>query len=351
LPQVSSPALSIPAFETYATFARLERNMRRREFLKNFCGAAAAIPTAAYAQQSAAPAHRIGVLAQDMQPGLLEAFRDELNKVGYVEGTSIIIELRNAAGRNELLPAFAEELLRLKAEVIVTVNTPAAQAAKKATQTVPVVMMRVADPVKSGLVTSLSRPGGNVTGLSFMPDALGPKGVELMKEILPDVTRMAALYQGDNTGAVVIVDEVERKGQELGLEFVRLPVHEPKDYVPAFEKAAAANCKALFVMDDGAITKHRQEILELAAKQRLPVVSIYKDFAQSGGLIAYGPNLDIVYRRAAHFVDKLLKGERASNLPIEQPVIFDLVINRRTAKTLGIKIAQPVLVRADEVIE
>jgi putative tryptophan/tyrosine transport system substrate-binding protein len=325
--------------------------MRRREFLRNLCGAAVALPTAAYAQQSTAPAHRIGVLAQDLQPGLLETFRDELHKLGYVEGTGITIELRNAAGRNELLPAFAAELLRLKVQAIVAVNTPAAQAAKKATQTVPVVMMRVADPVKSGLVTSLSHPGGNVTGLSFMPDALGPKGVELMHEMLPNVTLMAALYQGDNAGAVVIVDEVERKGQQLGLEFVRLPVHEPKDYVPGFEKAAAANCKALFVMDDGAITKHRQEIIELATNYRLPVVSIYSDFAKSGGLIAYGPNLDIVYRRAAHYVDKLIKGERASELPVEQPVMFDLVINRRTANALGIQIAQPVLVRADEVIE
>ena len=325
--------------------------MRRREFLKTFGGATAAIPIAAHAQNSTTPAHRIGVLAQDLQPGLLETFRDELHKLGYVEGTGITIELRNAAGRNDLLPAFTEELLRLKVEVIVAVNTPAAQAAKNATQTVPVVMMRVADPVKSGLVTNLSRPGGNVTGLSFMPDALGPKGIELMHEMLPDVARMAALYQGDNAGSVVVVEEVEHKGHQLGLEFVRLPVHESKDYAPAFEKAATANCKALFVMDDGAITKHRQEILELAAKYRLPVVSIYSDFAKSGGLIAYGPNLDIVYRRAAHFVDKLIKGERASDLPVEQPVMFDLVINRRTAKTLGIKIAQPVLVRADEVIE
>jgi putative ABC transport system substrate-binding protein len=325
--------------------------MKRREFLKKFGGVAAAIPVADYAQSSRAPAHRIGVLAQDLQPGLIETFRDELHNLGYVEGTSIIIELRNAAGRNDLLSPFAEELLRLKVEVIVAVNTPAAQAAKKATQTVPVVMMRVADPVKSGLVTSLAHPGGNVTGVSFMPDALGPKGVELMHEILPDLTRMAALYQGDNAGSVVVVDEVERKGGQLGLEFVRLPVHEQKDYAPAFEKATSANCNALFVMDDGAITKHRQDILELATKHRLPVVSIYSDLAKSGGLIAYGPNLDVVYRRAAHFVDKLIKGERVSDLPVEQPVTFDLVINQRTAKALGIKIAQPVLVRADEVIE
>ena len=237
-------------------------------------------------------------------------------------------------------------------EVIVAVNTPAAQVAKRATQTIPIVMMRVADPVKSGLVASLARPGGNVTGLSFMPDALGPKGVELLHEILPNITTMAALYRGDNAGAVVIVDEVVRKGEQLGLKFVRIPVqNDSKDYVTAFETANRANCQALFVMDDGAITADRQEILDLAARHALPVVSIYKDFAKSGGLVAYGPNLSIVYRRAAHFVDKLIKGERAADLPVEQPVIFDVVINLRTAKTLGITIPQSALIRADEVIE
>jgi len=325
--------------------------MRRREFVKLLSYAPAAVSLAAYAQQSVTPAHRIGVLAQDLQPGLLETFRDELRKVGYVEGADVSIELRNAAGRSDRLPALAEELLRLKVDVIVAINTPAAQAAKKASQTIPVVMMRVADPVKSGLVASLARPGGNVTGLSFMPDTLGPKGVELLHEILPKVTRMAALYQGDNAGAVVIVDEVVRKGEQLGLNFTRAPVRDPKDYPDAFAALAGANCEALFVMDDGAVTQHRKDILELAAKRALPVVSIYKDFAKSGGLLAYGPNLDIVYRRAAHFVDKLIKGERASDLPVEQPVIFDLVINLRTAKGLGITIPQPVLIRADEVIE
>jgi ABC-type uncharacterized transport system substrate-binding protein len=245
----------------------------------------------------------------------------------------------------------AQELLGLKVEAIVGVNTPAVQAAKKATQTVPIVMMRVADPVKSGLVASLRRPGGNVTGLSFMPDALGPKGVELLHEVLPSVKRIAALYQGNNPGAIVIVDEVVRKGERLGLNFVRVPVHDPKEYANAFEIASTAKSEALFVMDDGAITSHREKILELAVRRALPVVSIYKDFARSGGLIAYGPNLDIVYRRAAHFVDKLIKGGQASDLPVEQPVIFDVVINQRTAKALGIVIPQSVLIRADEVIE
>jgi putative ABC transport system substrate-binding protein len=149
----------------------------------------------------------------------------------------------------------------------------------------------------------------------------------------------------------VIVDEVIRKGEQLGLNFVRVPVHDPKEDANAFEIASTAKSEALFVMDDGAITGHRKEILELAIRRALPVVSIYKDFARSGGLIAYGPNLDIVYRRAAHFVDKLIKGDQASDLPVEQPVIFDVVINQRTAKALGIIIPESVLIRADEVIE
>ncbi len=328
-------------------------NLRRRQLLAFFSGAVAVSPFAmVHAQQPATPLHRIGILAQEVQPGLMEAFRNELRKLGYVEGTDISIELRDAAGQNERLAALAEELLKLRVEVIVAVNTPAAQVAKKATQTVPIVMMRVADPVKSGLVASLARPSGNVTGLSFMPEALGPKGVEMLHRVLPKVTRMAALYRGDNPGAVVIVDEVIRKAEPLGLKFLRAPVQSGShDIARAFDLADNAKSQAIFVMDDGAITAKRQEVLHLAAVRQMPVVSIYKDFAKSGGLIAYGPKLDIVYRRAAHFVDKLLKGERAGDLPIEQPAIFDVVVNLRTAKTLGIAIPETILVGADEVIE
>ncbi len=322
--------------------------MRRREFVALF-GSAVAWPVAVRAQQKRA--RRVGILSQDLQPDLLETFRDELRKLGYVEGSDVSIELRNAAGHNERLPALVEELMRLKVEVIVAVNTPAAQAAKKATRTVPIVIMRVADPVRSGLVASLARPGGNVTGLSFMPDALGPKGVELLHEIIPKTTRMAALYQGNNAGAVLIVDDVERKGAQIGLKFVRLPVHDENDFANAFEIASRAGSEALFVMDDGAVTKRRSQILELAAKHALPVVSIYRDFAVAGGLIAYGPNLNVVYRRAADYVHKLLKGEPAHSLPVEQPVDFDLVINMKTAKTLGLTISQSVLIRANEIIE
>ncbi len=322
--------------------------LSRRTFL---VGTPLLAATLAARAQQAQSTRRIGVLAQDLQPGLLETFRDELGKLGYREGSGISIELRNAAGHNERLPTLVEELLRLKVDVIVAINTPAAQAAKNATRTVPIVMMRVADPVKSGLVPSLAHPGGNVTGLSFMPDALGPKGVELLRETLPKTSRLAALYQGDNAGAVVIVNEVVRKGEQLGLKFVRLPVRDPNDYAGAFEAASRARSEALFVMDDGAITKHRRQILDLAARNNLPVVSIYRDFAVSGGLIAYGPSLNVVYRRAAEYVDMLLKGEAASDLPVEQPTKFDLVINLKTAKALGITFPQTVLLRADEVIQ
>ncbi|HZP68971.1 MAG TPA: ABC transporter substrate-binding protein [Pseudolabrys sp.] len=306
-------------------------------------------PVAARAQQKRA--YRIGVLSQDLQPGLLETFRDELQKRGYAEGKDVTIELRNAAGHNERLPALAEELLRTNVDVIVAVNTPAALAAQKATRSVPVVMMRVADPVRSGLIDSLARPGGNITGLSFMPEALGPKGVELLHEMLPDITRMAALYQGHNPGAVIIIDDVERKGAQLGLKFVRLPVKGEPDLAGAFETATKEKAQALFVMDDGAMTEQRQRIVALATRHGLPVVSIYRDFAAAGGLIAYGPNLDVVYRRAAVYVDKLIKGASASSLPVEQPVNFYLAINVKAAKALGLTIPQSIQVRADEIIE
>ena len=235
--------------------------------------------------------HRIGVLAQDLQPGLLETLRDELTRLGHIEGRNMTIAVRNAAGRSDRLPAMVDELLRVKVEVIVAVNTPAAQAAKKATSTIPIVIMRVADPVAQGLVTSLTRPGGNVTGLSFMPDELGAKGIQLLHEVLPSLTQVAALYKADNPGALLVVTETERRSMQLGLHFLRLPIRDPSDLPGAFQAATRARIEALFVMDDGAMTKHRKQLLELAARHSLAVVSIYKDFAEAGGFIAYGPSL------------------------------------------------------------
>jgi putative ABC transport system substrate-binding protein len=323
--------------------------MRRRDFI-TLVGAAAVLPLVCTAPQ-AAPTHRIGILAQDLQPGLLETFRDELQSLGYIEGRDISFEVRNAAGISDRLPALAEDLLRLKVDVIVAVNTPAARAAKEATKSVPIVIMRVADPVKSGLVASLARPGANVTGLSFMPDELGAKGIELLREALPGISRMGALYQGDNPGALVVINAVESRGSELGLKVRRLPVIDPKDYAETFETARNDRIQALFVDDDGAITKQRGLILDLAVKHALPVVALYKDFAIAGAVIAYGPRLSIVYRRAADYVDQILKGKPAADLPVEQPDKFDLFVNLKAAKALGLTIPSTILLRADELIE
>ena len=319
----------------------------RRAFVAGV-GSVLAGPLAAQAQRRI---RRIGVLAQDLQPGLLETFRDELHRLGHIEGKDVAIELRNASGRNGQLPALAGDLLRLNVDVIVAVNTPAAQAAKKATATVPVVIMRVADPVKSGLVASLAHPGTNITGLSFMPDELGAKGIQLLREILPALTHVAALYDADNPGALIVVLETERRSAQLGLQFLRLPVRDHDDLVTAFRTAVRARTQAVFVMDDGAMTKRRKDVLALATTHSLPVVSIYKDFAESGGLIAYGPNLPFVYRRAAYYVDRILNGASAGDLPVEQPERFEVVVNLKTAKTLGLTIPQSVLFRADRVIQ
>jgi ABC-type uncharacterized transport system substrate-binding protein len=320
---------------------------------RTFLGAGAlllAAPRLA-AAQSAGPLHRIGILAQDLQPGLLDTFRAGLADFGYVEGKNIAIELRNAAGHSDRLPELAAELLEHKVEVILAVNTPAAKAAKAATSTVPIIIMRVADPIKSKLIASLASPGGNVTGLYFMPDVLGAKGVELLRETLPQVTRVGALYSGDNPGALIVVQETERRCAQMRLRFTRLPVRNADDDTRAFDRAAAAHLEALFVMDDGAVTKRRGHILDLAAAHRLPVVSIYRDFAAAGALFAYGPSLPAVYRRGGYFVDRLLKGTPASQLPVEQPTKFDLFINLKTAKALGITVTRTVLLRADELIE
>jgi putative ABC transport system substrate-binding protein len=309
-----------------------------------------AAPFAAKTQQTTQVA-RIGVLAQDLQPGLLDSFRDGLRDFGYVEGQNIAIEVRNAQGRNDRLPELVADLLRLKVDAILAVNTPAARAAKAATATVPIIIMRVADPIKSGLIASLAHPGGNVTGLSFMPDVLAAKGLEMLRDTLPTVTRVAALYRADNPGAVLSIDETERRCAQLGMRFLRLPIRDPGEITGAFDKMIAAQTEAILVMDDGAMTDRRSEVLALAFKHSLPVVSNYRDFAAAGGLFASGPNLPALYRRGAYYVDRILKGVAPADLPVEQPTKFDLIVNLKTAETLGITIPRLVLVRADEVIE
>jgi putative ABC transport system substrate-binding protein len=268
-----------------------------------------------------------------------------------VEGKNIAIESRHAGGQNERLAALADELIALMVDVILAVNTSAAQAAKKATAAIPIVITRVADPVKSGLVASMSRPGGNITGLSFLPEALSAKQLQLLKEALPRVSRVATMSYAGNPGAAITVKGMEAASAQLGLQLLRVSVQNPGDFLGAFETAARNRAEALVVVDDAMVTRYRVEILRLAEKHSLPVVSLYKPFVEAGGLIAYGASALDMYRRAADYVAKILKGAKPADLPIEQPTKFELIINLRTAKALGLTIPPSLLARADQVLE
>jgi len=295
--------------------------------------------------------HRIGVLAQDLQPGLLETLRDELTRLGHIEGRNMTIEVRNAAGRSDRLPAMVDELLRLEVEVIVAVNTPAAQAAKKATSTIPIVIMRVADPVAQGLVTSLTRPGGNVTGLTSITDELAGKRLQLLREALPKAQRVAAVWNSGNPGLAITLRETEAASLQFGLKLQALPVQSANDLPKVFEAITKGHADVVVVLDDVLITSHKQQIMEWATKSHLPVVCIYREFAEAGALFAYGPSIRDMYRRAAYFVDKIIKGTKPGELPVEQPTQFELVINLKAAKTLGLTIPQSLLSRADQIVE
>ena len=304
----------------------------------------------AHAQQ-APQVHRIGVLLYDgAPPGLLETFREGLYDLGYVEGKNITFELRNASRKREQLATLADQLVQRKVDVILAVNTPSALAAKETTTTIPIVITRIADPVQSGLVASLARPGGNVTGLSFMQPEYNAKRLELLREILPGLSRVAVLFNANNQGAALNAAGLERASAQLGLAFLPLPVSGPSDFAGAFQAATRAGAEALDVIDDTALTHHRAQILRLAAKHALPVGSMYKDFAMAGGLFAYGPNTSAIYRRMAYYVDRILQGAKPADLPVEQPTQFDLVINLKTAKQLGVTFPPTILYRADTVI-
>jgi len=305
-----------------------------------------------YKAQHAGKVYRIGVLSPDSPPpGLFEAFQRRLRELGYVEGKNIAIESRHAGGQNERLAVLADELIALMVDVILAVNTSAAQAAKKATAEIPIVITRVADPVKSGLVASLSRPGGNITGLSFLPEALSAKQLQLLKEALPRVSRVAAMWYADNPGAAITVKGMEAASAQLGVQLLRVSVQKSGDFLGALETATRNRAEALVVVDDAMVTRYRVEILRLAEKHSLPVISLYKPFVEAGGLIAYGASTLDMYRHAADYVDKILRGAKPSDLPIEQPTKFELVINLRTAKALGLTIPPALLARADQVIE
>jgi len=327
--------------------------MDRRAFISTLAGGLLAAPLAAEAQQAAKIA-RIGYLALNRAaaPDVLEAFLQGLRDLGYVEGRNVVIEYRDAEGKAERLPALAAELVALKVEVIVAPGTLAALAAKQATGTIPIVFPSVGDPVTEGLVTSLARPGGNVTGLSNLTPELVGKGLELLKQAVPGVSRVAVLWQPggsertekDNLKAA----DVAARALAVRLQFVE--ARGPADFDRAFSDMTRARASALTVWPYAMFINERRRLVDLAAKHRLPTVYGVREFVVAGGLMSYGPARADLFRRAATYVDRILKGAKPADLPVEQPTKFELVINLKTAKALGLTIPQSVLGRADEVI-
>jgi ABC-type uncharacterized transport system substrate-binding protein len=310
-------------------------------------------PLAAEAQR-AAKIFRIGYLATNPTPHFQEAFRRGLRDLGYVEGRNFVIEDRNARGKLERLPALAAELVALKVDVIVAAGTPAALAAKQATRAVPIVFGPAADPVTSGLVTSLAQPGGNVTGLSVLAPALVGKCLEHLKQAIPAVSRVAALWQPGATGERTDKDMLKRAevaAQALGVRLQILEARGPADFDRAFSEMTRARADALTVLTSTMLFGERRRLVDLAAKNRLPAVYPWREAVDAGGLMAYGPDLADLLRRVATYVDKILKGAKPGDLPVEQPTKFELVVNLRTAKALGLTIPPSLLGRADQIIE
>jgi len=331
--------------------------MNRRAFISGVTLSLLAAPFAAEAQQPA-KVTRIGFLATTnlaTNPHLQEAFLQGLRDLGYVEGRNVVIEYRDAEGKLERLPALAAELVALKVDVIVAPGTPQALAAKQATRTVPIVFAVAGDPVGSGLVTSLARPGGNVTGLSSVTSDLVGKCLEQLTQVVPGVSRVAVLWQPGGFGERAEKDmqkAAEVAGRTLGVRLQFVEARRPADIDRAFSEMTRARAGALTVLGGGTMLfAERRRLVDLAAKNRLPAVYPWKDFVDAGGLLSYGANFPDLYRRAATYVDKILKGAQPGDLPIEQPTKFDLVINLKTAKALGLTIPPSLLQRADQVIE
>ena len=326
--------------------------MRRREFIALLGGAAEAVwLTAARAEQSR-KLRTIGLLSAGSETtGVFAAFHDGLHELGWFEGKNTVIERRFADNRIERLPELAAELVRLNVDVIVGFGTLPPLAAKRATTTIPVVMAAAGDPVGSGLVTSLARPGGNVTGTSLMAPDLGGKRLELLKELAPRLTRVAVLWNVANPYAAIVFKETEIAGLTLGIQVQSLEVRGPDDFDGAFEAARRQSPDALITVEDPLTVNHRKLIADFAAGHRLPALYGLKEFIAAGGLMSYGANLSDVFQRAAGYVDKILKGAKPADLPVMQPTKFEFVINLKTAKVLGLAVPDRLLALADEVIE
>ena len=327
--------------------------MDRRTFIRAVAGGIFAAPLSSVAQSSAKTVRigRLSPLSAEADVPLLAAFRTGMRDLGWVEGETFLIETRYADGNPIRLPEIAAELVRRRVDVILAGSSPGALAAKNAAGTIPVVMVTTGDPVGDGLVASLARPGGNLTGMTALSQGLSAKRLELLKEAVPGVTRVAVLTNPASPNTGPFVKESAAVAQALRVQLQLVEAHDPSEFETAFATMASKHAAGLMVLADVTFITHRKRIVELAAMSRIPAVYGEREFVDAGGLMFYGASLADMYRRAAVYVDKILKGAKPADLPVEQPTKFELVINLKTAKALGLAMPQSLLLRADEVIQ
>ena len=324
--------------------------MDRRSFISTVVLGILTAPLAAEAQQ-AGTAYRVGFLNLQSSAPYENALKDGLRALGYVEGKDFVLDVVSAQGRIDLLPDSAAELVKLNVNVIVTGGTPAILAAKRATTTIPIVMASSGDAVGTGLVTSLSRPGGNVTGLSWLSTELSTKYIEFLREIAPRLSRVAVLFDSASPPDLSQLRAIEGTGKRLNVEILSLDAATPRELEKAFTAVSRSRADAFIALPSARNFFNRQIIVDLAREKGVPGICGLTEFTRAGGLISYGVNLIDMYRRAAYFVDKLLKGAKPADLPVEQPTKFELAINLKSAKALGLTVPPSLLLRADEVIE
>ncbi len=327
--------------------------MRRREFIL-LTGSAALCSFPAHAQQTGKVPRigYLGVTSPSDRPPLLDTFRQGLRELGWIEGQNIVIDYRFAEGRLDRLPDLAAELVRLKVDVIVSLGTQGVTAAKNATKTIPIVMIGVRDPVGIGLITSLARPGGNITGVSGSAGlAIVTKQLELLKETVPKIRHVAILSNPANAYHQLAIKVLNVAARSLGMQLQLLEARGPNEFHGSFAAMAKERVGALLVLSGVIFNDHRAQVVDLAAMNRLPTAYGIRESVEAGGLMSYGPSFLDFYRRSTAYVGKILKGDKPADLPVEQPTKFELVINLRTAQTLGIEIPATLLSRADEVIE
>jgi putative tryptophan/tyrosine transport system substrate-binding protein len=330
-----------------------EKDMKKKITVLGLCAMLFAFRVSAQAQQPT-KIPLIGSLSgssPSTSPVRHEAFRQGLRELGYVEGKNIFIERRWADGKFDRLPALAAELVRLKVDIIVTAGPQATRPAKQATSTIPIVMAQDPDPVGNGFVASLARPGGNITGLSSLAPEISGKQLELLKEIVPRLSRVAVFGTSTNSGNAQTLREVELAAKAFGVKLQYLDVPSPKDIETAFRAASKGRADAVLMLPGSVLVLQRAQLADLAAKNRLPAIYPQTDYTEAGGLMYYGTNTLDLFRRAATYVDKILKGAKPADLPVEQPTKFEFIINLKAAKQIGLTIPQSVLYRADKVIK